>query len=88
MVPAQEAEALSTMTTFKILAPAVTSGGPEHIRFLFIVAGRESEFDDSGSFPIDFSKMKDGGLAAACPAPSPCDAGPCSSSLVLPRRSL
>ena len=64
----KEATALSTMTTFKILAPAVTGGGPEHIRFLFIVAGRESEFDDSGSFPIDFSKMKDGGLAAACPA--------------------
>jgi len=54
--------------SFKLLAPNVNSGAPQHIRFLFVVAGRENEFDTSEAYPIDFSKMKEGGMAAACPA--------------------
>jgi glutathione S-transferase len=54
--------------SYKLLAPNVTGGLPEHIRFIFIAADREKELDDSEMYPIDFSKMKDGGIIAACPA--------------------
>ena len=53
--------------TLKLLAPQVTNGVPEHIRFLFIAAGREHELDDSGLYAMDLTKMKEG-FAAACPA--------------------
>ena len=52
--------------SFQLLGPNVTGGAPEHIRYLFIVAGREDELDDSALYDIDFSKMREGGLAAAC----------------------
>jgi glutathione S-transferase len=54
--------------SFQLRGPNVTGGAPEHIRYLFIVAGREDELDDSALYDIDFSKMREGGLAAACPA--------------------
>jgi len=54
--------------SFQLRAPNVPGGGPEHIRYLFIVAGRENELDGSALFDMDYSKMKEGGLAAACPA--------------------
>ena len=63
----QDAAAHGTKT-LTLLAPQVTSGVPEHIRFLFIAAGREHELDESGLYPMDLTKVKEGGLAAACPA--------------------
>jgi|Transcript_34937 glutathione S-transferase len=53
--------------SYQLLAPQVTGGAPEHIRFLFIVAGREKELDDSSLYPMDISKMKEG-MQVACPA--------------------
>ena len=54
--------------SFQPLGTNVTGGAPKQIRYLFIVAVREHELDDSALYDLDFSKMREGGLAAACPA--------------------
>jgi len=53
--------------TYVLLAPKVYSGAPLHFRILFASVGRLSDLDDSQMFPIDFAKMKEAGIAAACP---------------------
>ena len=53
--------------SFQLLAPQVPSGAPQHFRLIFATAGRLDELDESAMYAMDYAKMKEGGIAAACP---------------------